>query len=97
MFGILKARWAILREKSFYLVKTQCMIISACCLFHNLIRSEMPIDPIEKFVGDVSSSQPVGNNEAENLIRDCETSNAWTEFRDKLAEEMFTSWMGSNS
>ncbi|XWS44527.1 hypothetical protein CRYUN_Cryun15aG0053000 [Craigia yunnanensis] len=96
-FGILKARWAILREKSFYPVKTQCKIIFACCLLHNFIRSKMPIDPIEKSVGDVSSSQPMGEGEKKNLIRHCETTNAWIEFRDKLAEEIFTSWMGSNS
>ena len=58
-FGILKARWEILKEKSFYLVKTQCRIISACCLLYNFIRFDMPIDHIEEFVGDVSSSQPM--------------------------------------
>ncbi|KAE8702170.1 putative Nuclear factor kappa-B-binding protein [Hibiscus syriacus] len=54
-FGILKARWAILREKSFYPVKTQCRLISACCLLHNFIRSEMPIDPIESDYTEDSS------------------------------------------
>ncbi|KAG6525995.1 hypothetical protein ZIOFF_015969 [Zingiber officinale] len=46
-FGILKARWAILRDKSFYSSKTQCRIISACCILHDFIRSEMTTDPIE--------------------------------------------------
>ena len=57
----------------------------------------MPIDPIEEFVGDVNSSQPMQEDEEETLIMHCETNDAWTEFRDKLEEEMFTSWMGSNS
>ena len=92
-FGILKARWAILREKSFYPCKTQCRNISTCCLFNNFIRSEMSINLIEEFVGDVSSSQPMREDEEETLIRHYETSHAWTEFKDKLAEEMFTSWM----
>ena len=29
-FGLLKGRWAILRNKSFYPIKTQVRIISAC-------------------------------------------------------------------
>ncbi|WOK92557.1 hypothetical protein Cni_G01248 [Canna indica] len=46
-FGFLKMRWAILRERSFYSVKTHARIISACALLHNHIRREMPIDPFE--------------------------------------------------
>ncbi|GAV56959.1 LOW QUALITY PROTEIN: DDE_4 domain-containing protein, partial [Cephalotus follicularis] len=38
-FGILKM-WAILRSKSYFPVKTQCRIISPCCLLHNYIRRE---------------------------------------------------------
>ncbi|XWS58829.1 hypothetical protein CRYUN_Cryun08bG0067500 [Craigia yunnanensis] len=83
-FGFLKARRTILREKSFYPVKIQCKIISACYFLRNFIRYEMPIDPIEESVGKVSSNQTMGEDEEENLIRHCETSNAWTEFRDKI-------------
>ncbi|KAL5538384.1 hypothetical protein UlMin_046122 [Ulmus minor] len=46
-FGLLKVRWAILRSLSFYPIKTQCRIITACCLLHNLIRREMVVDPAE--------------------------------------------------
>ncbi|KAL5569163.1 hypothetical protein UlMin_025738 [Ulmus minor] len=46
-FGLLKVRWAILRSPSFYPLKTQCRIITACCLLHNLIRREMDVDPVE--------------------------------------------------
>ncbi|XP_008777637.2 uncharacterized protein LOC103697538 [Phoenix dactylifera] len=57
-FGLLKGRWAILRSKSFYSVKTQYRIISACCLLHNFIIEEMPIDPMNiEVVEDVTSSQ----------------------------------------
>ena len=55
-FDILEARCAILREKSFYSIKTDCKIIFACYLLHNFIRLEMPNDPIEESIGDVSSS-----------------------------------------
>ncbi|KAE8656982.1 RuBisCO large subunit-binding protein subunit beta [Hibiscus syriacus] len=71
-FGILKARWAILREKSFYPVKTQCRLISACCLLHNFIRSEMPIDSIESdYTEDSSHVEEI--NEVEMIIH-CEPS-----------------------
>ena len=46
-FGLLKMCWAILRSPSYYLIKTQNRIITACCLTHNLIRREMSTDPID--------------------------------------------------
>ena len=46
-FGLLKLRWAILRSPSYYPVKTHSRIIIACCLLHNLIRREMPTNPLE--------------------------------------------------
>ena len=57
----------------------------------------MSIDPIEESIGDMSSNQPMEEDEEETLIMHHEISDAWTEFRDKLVVEMFTSWMGSNS
>ncbi|XP_074561596.1 uncharacterized protein LOC141817872 [Curcuma longa] len=96
-FGILKARWAILRDKSFYDVKTQCRIISAYCILHNFIRYEMTIDPIESELDALESNESDDDavNNGVDLIRHCETSPAWTEWRDKLADEMFTSWQSS--
>ena len=46
-FGLLKVRWAILRSLSFYPIKTQYRIITACYLLHNLIRREMTVDLAE--------------------------------------------------
>ncbi|XVF53730.1 hypothetical protein PTKIN_Ptkin05aG0122200 [Pterospermum kingtungense] len=91
-FGILKARWAIIREKSFYPVKTQCRIISACCLLHNFIRTEMDYDPMEDSIGEDCSAQPSTVDDEEGFIRHCEPSDVWNEFRDKLANDMFNSW-----
>ena len=71
-FGILKARWAIFRDKSFYLVKTQRRIISACFILHNFIRSEMPIDLIESEVGILELNE--NQNDDDDMIRHCETS-----------------------
>ncbi|KAL0395310.1 UNVERIFIED_CONTAM: hypothetical protein Slati_4497200 [Sesamum latifolium] len=51
-FGLLKARWAILRSSAFYSIKVQNRIIMACCLLHNYIRQEMTDDPIEPLLTD---------------------------------------------
>ncbi|KAL7207276.1 hypothetical protein ACSBR1_029270 [Camellia fascicularis] len=44
-FGLLKMRWAILRSASYYPIRTQNRIITACCFLHNFIRREMAVDP----------------------------------------------------
>lgn len=95
-FGLLKGRWAILRNKSFYPVKTQVRIISACCLLHNHIRKEMPIDPLEI----ETMATEFDNNEDATLgerITHIETSDAWNTWRDNLAIEMFNAWGGRHS
>ncbi|CAL2228980.1 unnamed protein product [Prunus armeniaca] len=56
-FGLIKARWGILRSPSFYPIKTQCRIITACCLLHNLIRREMSIDPIEHEINELEDGE----------------------------------------
>lgn len=61
----------------------------------------MEVDPFEQELDDnASTSQPaeVGDEQdLEDIIQTCETSNAWTAWRDQLAEEMFTSWMASRN
>lgn len=81
-FGVLKGRWAILRGKSFYSVKTQCRIISACALLHNHCLREMPIDSFEEDIddGEVQCEELEGNR-----ITHVEPSNVWTQWRDNLA------------
>ncbi|KAI7727109.1 hypothetical protein M8C21_021649 [Ambrosia artemisiifolia] len=98
-FGILKARWGILRDHSYYPINQKNRIIMACCLLHNFIRREMPIDPFETDhlgegdedgdgIGDVDGD---GDN-----ITNIETSNEWTTFRNNLAQSMFDSWSTNN-
>ena len=53
----------------------------------------MPIDPIESEVGILELNENQNDDDEDNdMIRHCETSPAWTELRDKLADEIFTSW-----
>ncbi|CAA0829641.1 Unknown protein, partial [Striga hermonthica] len=85
-FGILKKRWAILRSSSFYDIKTQNRLIMACVLLHNFIRLELPIDPLEtNDEGSVDTANVDGDKPL--LIDVVETSNEWSEWRDKLANE----------
>ncbi|KAL8479030.1 hypothetical protein ACS0TY_030796 [Phlomoides rotata] len=52
-FGILKARWVILRSNSFYPIKTQNYFILGCCLLHNFIRKHMAVDPFEADIDEI--------------------------------------------
>ncbi|XP_031268077.1 protein ALP1-like [Pistacia vera] len=94
--GILKARWGILKDASYYLIKTQCRIITTCCLLHNFIKFELPIDPVEAELQEEVNDEGLKDDEGE-LIRHVEPSAAWTAFRDNLAAEMFNTWMAAQN
>ncbi|XLR37690.1 hypothetical protein S83_022350, partial [Arachis hypogaea] len=81
IFGVLKARWRILRGRSFYPIKTQGRIITACCLLHNHIRRVMVVDPIDEIVDQNMLGVDGGT------IHHIETSDAWGRWRDQLAQE----------
>lgn len=90
-FGLLKGRWAILRSPSFFSINTQCRIILACALLHNLIRRYMRQDPAESNEyedEEESDSEHEDNNEVE-FISAVETSDQWTNFRNSLAQNLF--------
>ncbi|XP_017984320.1 PREDICTED: uncharacterized protein LOC108663616 [Theobroma cacao] len=94
-FGFLKMRWAILREKSWYLVKIKCRIISGCALLHNHIRREMTHDPLEDEMDEEYMESEVMENA--NTIQYIETSYAWTTWRNNLAQEMWNDWIASRN
>ncbi|GAV85951.1 LOW QUALITY PROTEIN: DDE_4 domain-containing protein, partial [Cephalotus follicularis] len=84
-FGLLKGRWAILRSRTWYPVKTQCRIIFACALLHNHIRRVMAVDPLEAELREIESTP-------DNDIRYVKTSDTWTTWRDDLVREMWDRW-----
>lgn len=89
-FGILKMRWAILRSPSYYPIRTQNRYIVACCLLHNLIMQDnMDDDPI---VAEFDSMDRANNQEDNNTILTMEPSNAWSAFRENMANEMFNAF-----
>ncbi|KAL0410585.1 UNVERIFIED_CONTAM: hypothetical protein Slati_3648200 [Sesamum latifolium] len=90
-FGLLKARWAILRSPSFYDIDDQNRIIIACCLLHNFIRQEMAVDPIETMVNE---SMTLGEADNTEYIGSVETNSVWAAWRDEIAKSMYTEWRG---
>jgi hypothetical protein len=58
---------------------------------HNLIRREMPTDPIESELDANCPPMEFGDDYIDTI----ETSNLWTELRDNLANQMFNEWMAS--
>ena len=88
-FGLLKMRWAILRSPSYYLIKTQNRIITACCLIHNLIRREMSTDPIED---DLNINEATENLTEDDIVASIASSDQWTTWRNDLAKQMFDEW-----
>ncbi|KAL5813873.1 hypothetical protein ACOSQ4_024514 [Xanthoceras sorbifolium] len=85
-FGLLKARWGILRRSSFYPIKTQCRIITACCLLHNFIRREMSSDLMEQETRQFENNTTMNDD---GTIGTVEASNQWTIWRDELAVQMY--------
>ncbi|KAK6161558.1 hypothetical protein DH2020_004939 [Rehmannia glutinosa] len=91
-FGLLKKRWAILRTASFYGLKTQIRIINACCILHNFVRGEMPIDPLLIEVDrDLANRSGMEDDDSidEDQIRIVRPTPEWTAFRDNLAQQMY--------
>ncbi|KAA0057232.1 retrotransposon protein [Cucumis melo var. makuwa] len=86
--GVLKGRWAILRGKSYYSLQVQCRTILACALLHNLINREMTYyeDIDDEDEGDSIYATTTTSEDIQYI----ETTNEWSQWRDDLAESMFT-------
>ncbi|CAN0856332.1 Putative nuclease HARBI1 [Linum grandiflorum] len=88
-FGVLKMRWALLRDTSWHSPKMVGMFFTAACLLHNFITRQ----PGGTYVFDRAYIPP---EVVEPPIIDAapgyvEPSEEWTEFRETLAEEMWAS------
>ncbi|GJU98350.1 ALP1-like protein [Tanacetum coccineum] len=88
-FGLIKARWAILRDVSYHPLDSMPRIIIACCLMHNFIRTTMHEDPLDN---EVVINHMQHANDHDNVISTIETSQGWSKSRDNLANEMFNEW-----
>ena len=74
--GLLKFRWAILRSDCYFPIKAQSRIIIACCLLHNLIKREMPVDPLEHLLDE---NHPAPPQLVDEYIDAMEASNQWSD------------------
>ncbi|XP_028113932.1 protein ALP1-like [Camellia sinensis] len=77
-FGLLKMMWAILRTYSYFPIKTQFRIIIACCLLHNLIQHEMPMDLDDDENEKMNPPSPAIEL-GDEMIDVVEASDQWTE------------------
>ena len=84
--------WAILKSASFFPIKTQIRIITACCLIHNLIRREMSLDLMENEYDVQQSTQNVTEDE---YVGSVGSSDEWTTWIDSLPKQMFDEWRAS--
>ncbi|CAN1725466.1 Putative nuclease HARBI1 [Linum perenne] len=91
-FGVLKMRWAILRDTTWFSPVVVGRIVHACCLLHNFIKQEVGVDDIERTYNRIPLSDPptdVDVEEAEDVVTSMQPSPEWTQFRIQKAHEMW--------
>ncbi|CAN1163467.1 Protein ALP1-like [Linum perenne] len=92
-FGILKMRWAILCDTTWFSTKTVGRIVNACCLLHNFIRGEVGPDVFERLYQDpeheVGGSLGIDAEMGEEWITHIEATTEWTQFRQAMAQHMW--------
>nr|KAJ0202150.1 hypothetical protein LSAT_V11C600330720 [Lactuca sativa] len=88
-FGLIKSRWAILRDNAYHPIESMPRIIISCCLMHNFICTTMTEDPLDQ---EIPTNHTQFGHEHDNVISTVATSQGWTDRRDLLANTMFTDW-----
>ncbi|CAN1824506.1 Putative nuclease HARBI1, partial [Linum perenne] len=89
-FGILKMRWAMLRDTSWYSPRMVGLFFTACCLLHNFIRTHGGPDVFEQAYAppaEVDAEYVETINDAPGYV---EASESWNQFRHALAQQMWT-------
>lgn len=61
----------------------------ACFLLHNFIRTEMAIDPIEEVIDNLGDANEVDHDDYEDYVDAVESTTAWNQKRDELAQFMW--------
>ncbi|XP_063943220.1 uncharacterized protein LOC108208423 isoform X1 [Daucus carota subsp. sativus] len=96
-FGLLKKRWAILRDASFYPKKIQVRIINACFILHNFLREEKMEERVfmQEVERDLDRMEGIDvEDDEDDYISTARSTNEWNEFRDDLAKKMFEEYVG---
>ncbi|CAN1762629.1 hypothetical protein LINPERHAP1_LOCUS8459 [Linum perenne] len=89
-FVVLKMRFSLLRDSSWFSPTRVGMIVNACVLLHNYIRREGGPDVFDSAYTPEPCNNPT-NTIDEVGISSVEASDEWTEFRNSLALSM---WAG---
>lgn len=64
----------------------------SCCLLHNLIKREMPMDPLEV---DLDDTLPNDQETRDEYIDTIEGSDRWTNLMDILANQIYNEWLAN--
>jgi hypothetical protein len=93
-FGLLKMRWAILRQNSYFGLENQIRIINTCCILHNFVRDrQRDIDDLLLCqIDQVISIQSHDAQSEVSMITNVQSSNKWSNFRDTKANQMFADY-----
>ncbi|CAN1317906.1 hypothetical protein LINPERPRIM_LOCUS30607 [Linum perenne] len=62
-FGLLKMRWAILRDTTWFSLEVVGCLVHACCLLHTFIKREVGMDDLERAYLQRASMDSVGGAE----------------------------------
>ncbi|CAN1215408.1 Protein ALP1-like [Linum perenne] len=89
-FGLLKMRWAILRDTTWFSPDVAGRIVHACCLLHNFIKRECGMDDLERAYLQRAFFESVGGaEEVEEVSSTMQPTPEWSQFRNEKAQEMW--------
>ncbi|CAN1825636.1 Putative nuclease HARBI1, partial [Linum perenne] len=89
-FGLLKMRWAILRDTTWFSPDVVSRIVHACCLLHNFIRQEAGVDALERAYTHRSTTEAAYMaEEMDEVSSTMQPTAEWTTFRNQKAQEMW--------
>ncbi|CAN1794375.1 hypothetical protein LINPERHAP1_LOCUS20278, partial [Linum perenne] len=88
-FGILKMRWAFLRDTSWYSPRMVGIFFNACMLLHNFIRKEGGVDVFEMAYVPPAEEEETFVESIDEPAAYVEPTEEWTQFRHHLAEYMW--------
>ncbi|CAN0918096.1 Putative nuclease HARBI1, partial [Linum grandiflorum] len=97
-FGLLKMRWGILRDTTWFSPDVVARMVHACCLLHNFIRREVGVDGLEKAFNNRGRWQPNADPPIDEPIEDVisimQPTPEWTAFRAQKAQELWNNRRG---
>ncbi|CAN1248945.1 hypothetical protein LINPERPRIM_LOCUS6931 [Linum perenne] len=91
-FGLLKMRWAILRDTTWYSPEVFGRIVHACCLLHNFIKQQAGVDALERaYVQPASTESSSMAEEMDEFASSMQPSPESTNFRNEITLQMWQS------